>query len=307
MQEKVDRFNLNVDISHDGSANFFEGIQNAVAITNEKSHVIYCNPAYTRVMGYTRDEMLGESTGILHSGRHKRDFYEAMWKQIKNNGYWEGEIWDRRKSGDIFPAYLTISRLTKVDSDGLFYIGILSDISYIKKDIDKKYHLAYYDPLTELPNRVLFSEKLSQALDQGGRHPGTIAAVFFMDLDKFKQANDSYGHVVGDELLVMVAKRLSEHVRKGDVVARFGGDEFAALVTSLTTKSEIQQLAQRFIDVIQSPFMIEGHEIFISISIGISLFPVDAGSPQELLLQSDKAMYAAKQSQCGVKFISELV
>lgn len=282
--------------------NVFEYIQNGVVVTNLQSKVIYANPAFTRISGYSNQEILGQNPGILHSGRHNKAFYESMWAGINNNGYWEGEVWNRRKSGEIFPEYLTISRLASLHDNNAYFIGVFSDISNLKNDISEKMKYTLYDPLTELPNRTLYHDRVIDALTQCKTDHSLIHAIFFMDLDKFKSVNDTYGHLVGDQLLKEVAERLSSVIRTTDTVARVGGDEFTAMLYGIKDKSFADQTAKRMVEVIEKPFFINGKNIKISISIGICLYPSDANNIDELLDRADKAMYVAKKTQHKIHF-----
>lgn len=280
----------------------FDYISNGVTITDMKSTILYTNPAFTRITGYSQEEAKGDNPGMLHSGRHDKKFYENMWEQIINQGFWEGEIWNRRKSGEIYPEYLTISKIPQKDENDFLYIAIFSDISFLKEDIDKKLHLAFFDPLTELPNRNLYLDRVRQSAENTRRTGGKSIAVFYMDLDKFKSVNDTYGHFVGDELLNFVGMRLSSIVRKGDTIARIGGDEFTVILTNIHDKQSASHFAERIIEAIEKPFIIEGHKIEISISIGISFYPDDTDNIDVLLTNADEAMYKAKKT--GVKIMT---
>lgn len=282
--------------------NIFNHIQNGILITNRFSEIIYVNPAYCRLTGYSQEELIGNKPGIMHSGRHDKKFYEEMWQNIQDNNVWEGEIWNRRKSGEIYPVYLTISALNEVDGLNDHYIGVNTDITYLKKDIYKQLQLALYDPLTELPNRTLYRDRASQSIESGKLNTDLKHAIFFMDLDKFKQVNDHFGHLAGDHLLKLVGKRLSSVVRACDTVARVGGDEFTAIINDIKDENSVSDLAKRMVDAIEKPIEIDGHIIHISISIGISLYPHDATNLDELLNFADKAMYVAKKDKSKIEF-----
>lgn len=274
----------------------FDYINNGITITDKNSSIIYTNPTFTKITGYSKEEAKGENPGILHSGKHGHDFFKEMWEKIITNGFWEGEIWNRRKSGEIYPEYLTISKIPQGDSDDSLYIAVFSDISYLKKDISQKLHLAFYDPLSELPNRNLFLDRVHQCIENTKNKSDKTIAVFYMDLDKFKLVNDTYGHCVGDQLLKVVGLRLARTVKSGDTIARVGGDEFTALLTTVHDEATAFHFAQRILESIEKPFMIDGHTIHISISIGISFFPTDADTVEGLLTSADQAMYIAKKS-----------
>ncbi|MBX9786734.1 MAG: diguanylate cyclase [Alphaproteobacteria bacterium] len=280
----------------------FDYINNGVTITDKISTILYTNSAFTRITGYSQEEAKGDNPGMLHSGRHDKKFYENMWAQIINQGFWEGEIWNRRKSGEIYPEYLTISKVPQENENEFLYIAIFSDITFLKEDIDKKLHLAFFDPLTKLPNRNLYLDRVRQSTENTKRTTGKLVAVFYMDLDKFKSVNDTYGHYVGDELLNFVGMRLSSIVRKGDTIARIGGDEFTVILTNIHDKQSASHFAERIIEAIERPFIIEGHKIEISISIGISFYPDDTDNIDVLLANADEAMYKAKKT--GAKIIT---
>ena len=300
MTEKILPKHMVINLEHESL--IFDYMGNGITITDKSSIILYTNPAFTKITGYSKEEAKGGSPAILHSGRHDREFFKEMWKNIINQGFWEGEIWNRRKSGEIYPEYLTISKIPQGDGDDIVYIAIFSDISFLKKDIRKKLHLAFYDPLSELPNRNLFLDRVSQSIKKVKKESDEIIAVFYMDLDKFKSVNDTYGHLVGDLLLKAVGKRLAAIVRPGDTIARVGGDEFTVLITTDVNKLSVDNFAQRIIDVMERPFMLEGHKIDISISIGMSFCPKDAETVDDLLNDADKAMYIAKKG--GTKIAS---
>jgi len=285
-----------ISINPNENSGLFEHIKNGVVITDEHSTILYINPAYTSITGYSKDDVMGDNPGMLHSGKHDKTFYHAMWQQISDHGFWEGEIWNRRKSGEIYPQFLTISKV-KTNTSQVSYIGIFSDITFLKKDIDKNFHLAFYDPLTELPNRRLYVDRVNQIINKQSEN----AAIFYMDLDKFKQVNDKYGHCAGDKLLKSVGERLASLVKPKDTIARIGGDEFTAILTSITDKYSVTAFADQLVKKIEEPFYIEDQLIHVSISIGISFYPNDAHELEKLLAAADRAMYDAKKS--GTKIV----
>lgn len=285
-----------------GEKNIFDLVKNGISITNKNYQILYLNPAFTNITGYSQHEALGKNLSILHSDYHEKEFYKEMWDTIANQGYWEGEIWNRRKSGQLYPEYLTISKIFPLNKHEFFYVAIFSDITFIKKDANKKIHLAFYDPLTELPNRNFFFDHLEKIPAHIANHSNRSIALLYMDLDGFKEVNDTLGHSVGDKLLHLVGKRLASVTRHGDTMARIGGDEFAAIIYSENDKQGIEKLSKRIVDAIEQPFMIGEHTINISISVGISFYPVDTDNLETLINYADKAMYAAKNKKEKIVF-----
>lgn len=280
----------------------FDYMENGVLITNDCSQILYTNPAFTRITGYTQEEVKGKNPGMLHSGQHDELFYKNMWTSINKKGFWEGEIWNRQKSGKNYPEYLTITKIIQDNLNNFIYIAVFSDISYLEKDINKKLNLAFYDPMTELPNRNLFMDRINKSLVRDKSSPPKTVAIFYMDLDKFKPVNDTYGHCVGDKLLKMVGKRLSKLTRADDTIARIGGDEFAAIITTYDNQFSFTDLAERIVNKIEEPFNIDGYPISISISIGISISLKGDDDVETLLARADKAMYIAKKGQSKIEF-----
>lgn len=292
----------NVIINLNSSPIVFDYIQNGITITDENSTILYTNPGFSRITGYTKEEAKGNNPGILHSGRHELEFFQKMWSDIKNKGFWEGEIWNRRKTGEVYPEYLTISKICHGDSDHYYYMAVFSDISYLEKDVEKKLYLAFYDPLTELPNRNLYMDRVNKTIELAKAESQKAVVIFYMDLDKFKQVNDTYGHFMGDQLLKAVGKRLKSITRAEDTIARIGGDEFAAILISDCKRDSVLEFAKRIVNDIEKPFLINDHEINVSISIGISFYPQDTDKVETLLSNADKAMYIAKKSKSQIEF-----
>lgn len=288
-------------LQSNNSNNVFEYIQNGIIVTDRRSRVVYVNPAFSRISGYSSNDVIGSNPGILHSGRHDKKFYEQMWESINTKGSWEGEIWNRRKSGIVYPEYLTISSLTDIEGSTCYYVGVFSDICDLKVDIYKKLKLAFYDPLTELPNRTLYIDRLDNVIKDDSE-PKSCHAIFFMDLNKFKDINDTYGHLAGDHLLKMVGKRLSSVIRSGDTVARIGGDEFTAVLNNVKDKAYVDEVAKRMVDAVEKPYDLNGVEVTPSISIGISFYPSDGTKTDDLMTHADKAMYAAKSNHSKIQY-----
>ncbi|HXK55104.1 MAG: EAL domain-containing protein [Gammaproteobacteria bacterium] len=272
----------------------FRDASEGMIITNAHGAILDVNQSFTNITGYSKDEVLGKNPNLLNSGRQDKAFFLRLWDSLRETGKWQGEIWNRRKSGDIYPEWLSISRIDNKEGKPFNYVAVFSDISSLKESERKLYHLAHHDPLTGLPNRLLMIARLEHALKQSLRNP-TLLALMFIDLDRFKNVNDSYGHALGDQLLVNVARRLKSHLRSGDTIARIGGDEFVVLLEQLRQADQAAALAQSCIDALARPFAIAGQEIFITPSIGISLFPGDGSDAESLLKHADIAMYRSKE------------
>jgi len=272
----------------------------AILVTDAETNIIRVNQAFTRIMGYTEEDILGKTPKVLSSGKHNSFFYHQFWNNIKNEGKWTGEIWNRRKNGEIFPEWQTVSAVYNEEGAVTHYISFFSDITEFKlaeKEIEK---LAFYDSLTELPNRRLLHERLEHELNIAARYHRS-GILFFLDLDRFKHINDSLGHSVGDMLLIETAHRLRSLLRNTDTAVRLGGDEFIILVsaqdgvhTDLLEQSNV--IAEKIINEINKPFLINTHELFISTSIGITLYSGIDETVEILLKRADTAMYQAKEA-----------
>ncbi len=273
----------------------FENTAEGVVLTDIHGAIISVNPAFTRITGYSEAEALGSNPRIKQSGRHDTAFYRQMWEEVMATGHWQGELWNRRKNGEIYPEWLTISAVHDDTGDIQNFVGVFSDISHIKRSEAELERLAHYDPLTELPNRALLGAHLGHALDRARRH-GERVAVMVLDLDGFKTVNDSLGHPAGDLLLQKVAARLREILRKEDTVARLGGDEFAVVVESLGPQVNPGVIGEKIIEAVAAPLDLQGHSALVTASLGIALFPDDGGDATTLLKAADTAMYASKQA-----------
>ena len=280
--------------------------RDGVIITDLESRILAVNPAYTEITGYHEAEVVGQNPRLLQSGRHGRAFYQAMWASIREMGYWRGELWNRRKNGELYPQWLTISVVRNDQGEATHYIGVLTDISQIKHAEERLDRLAHYDPLTDLPNRRLAQLRLTHAVEQAQRH-GYRLGVLFIDLDRFKTVNDSLGHPVGDELLQAIARRLSQRLRQEDTLARLGGDEFLVVLEYLQRPEEAAAVAQILISRLEQPFTLAGgQELYVSASIGISLYPDDGHSAADLIQHADTAVYQAKmQGRNTYRFYTE--
>ncbi|MBV1952283.1 MAG: EAL domain-containing protein [Cycloclasticus sp.] len=276
------------------AASVFEHAREGIIITDLEGSIIDVNDAFTLITEYEREEVIGKNTNLLSSGHHGKTFYRELWDKLGKSGHWYGEIWNRRKSGEVFAEMLTISTVN--DEQGLTqnYIALFSDITQQKENEKHLLHLAHYDALTGLPNRVLLSDRLQQAMSQASRNVQPLA-ICYIDLDGFKAVNDTYGHEVGDKLLVNIAKHMEHAVREGDTIARLGGDEFVVVLTRLNDASSCKPVLTRLLEFIAKPVQINKIELEISASIGVSFYPqtedIDA---DQLMRQADQAMYQAK-------------
>jgi diguanylate cyclase (GGDEF)-like protein/PAS domain S-box-containing protein len=277
------------------AASVFENSLNGVIITDSEKRIVEVNPAFTRITGYSREEAVGQTPRFLFSGRQDAAFYAAMWAEISASGHWQGEIWNRHKNGEIFPEELSIVAVKDDEGAVTHYIGIFRDISRIKAQEAQLRHLAHHDPLTGLPNRALLADRMAVALAQAGRSGGMLA-VCYLDLDGFKTVNDTWGHATGDRLLMEIAGRLSASVRGGDTVARLGGDEFALLLTNLADEEECEAALARLLQAVARPVFLDGTEISVTASIGVTLFPGDGADADTLLRHADQSLYAAKEA-----------
>ncbi len=279
------------------AATAFEA-REGMLITDPKGTILRVNKAFTEVTGYAAEEVVGKNPRVLSSGRHDQQFYKQMWQDITTQGNWRGEIWNRRRTGDIFPEWLTITAVKNEQGIITHYVSTLTDISELKQNQERIHHLAFFDPLTHLPNRRLLQDRLEHALATCSRQ-ACLGALLFIDLDDFKTLNDNRGHHVGDLLLVAVADRLRQSLREQDTVARLGGDEFVVVVEGLgNTRQEAviqsQQVAEKILAVLNQAYQLEGQEYFNTPSIGICLFGEAQESTDEILKQADQAMYHAK-------------
>jgi diguanylate cyclase (GGDEF)-like protein/PAS domain S-box-containing protein len=275
------------------AAKVFESSNEAILITNADNHILAVNRAFTQITGFSEQDVLGQSPAMLASGQHDADFYRRMWACLKERGQWSGEIWNRRKNGEAFPEWLNISVLTDEHGQITHHVAFFTDISERKEHEARIQHLAEYDALTDLPNRILVNDRLQQAIRLAERQSGQLA-VLFVDLDHFKNINDTLGHNTGDELLKQVAGRLCSAVRELDTVGRTGGDEFVLILPSISQPDEAAQVAERILRAMQRPFDMDGTSLVVSCSIGISLLPDDGQDIQALLMNADLAMYHAK-------------
>lgn len=271
--------------------NSYEGIM----VVGTDRRIIRVNPAFTRITGYTSEDVLGQSPGILASGRQNPRFYQDMWQSIEDTGFWTGEIWNRRKNGEVYAQILSISKVN--DSQGVLqhYVGLFSDISQIKAHEEELDRVAHYDPLTGTPNRRLLGDRLAQAIARAARSDLSLA-VCYLDLDGFKAINDRFGHVAGDKLLVGVAESLKHVLRTEDTLARLGGDEFVLLLTDIQSPEECSLILERILLAANAPLNIDENTIRVSASVGVTLYPQDSSDADTLMRHADQAMYLAKEA-----------
>ncbi len=271
----------------------------AIIITSPAGSIQQVNKAFTKITGYTTEEVLGKNPKMLNSGRHPPEFFKQMWSTIGSQGSWKGEIWNRRKNGNVYPEWLTITAVKDSDNKVEHYVATFRDITERKASEAKILHQAFNDALTDLPNRRLLQDRLKQAISRANRHSHT-GAILFLDLDHFKRINDSLGHHIGDILLKIIAKRLLSVLRQEDTAARLGGDEFVILLPEISNNQneviiQIQNVAEKVINKIEQQIDIKTHQLHITSSIGIALFPLHGNNPSDLLKHADTALYHAKE------------
>ena len=276
-------------------ATVFTSSSEGMLITDAAGTIIAANPAFSRITGYTLDEVIGHSPGLLNSGRQDAGFYRRMWSAINSRGQWQGEIWNRRRNGSIYPEWLSISAVHGEDGKVLNYIGIFSDITERKEAEARILHLAHHDPLTNLPNRALLQDRLQQVLLQARRHKRGVA-VLLLDLDRFKTINDILGHESGDGLLLQITERCRSTIRDTDTLARLSGDEFVIVLQEVDGAHDAALIARKILDEVALPCQLGEHRITVTASIGIALYDQDGGTPSALLRNADAAMHRAKEA-----------
>lgn len=277
------------------AANVFTYAREGILITDAYGDILDVNDTFTDITGYRRDEVLGRNPRILKSDRQQAGFFIAMWQSLLSEGYWSGEIWNRRKNGEVFAEILTISSVK--DSNGKLtnFVGLFSDITPMKNYQRQLEYIAHYDALTNLPNRVLLADRLQQAIGQSKRSLKSLAVVY-VDLDGFKAVNDNHGHEIGDELLIVVSKRMKDALRESDTLSRIGGDEFVAILVDLLDSDECRPILRRLLQAASQPVRIDGKLLQVSASVGVTFFPEDSVDADQLVRHADQAMYVAKQN-----------
>ncbi len=277
------------------SASVFANSYDGVTITDANNIIVDVNPAFSRITGYVRDECIGQTPRMLASGRQGPEFYAKMWQSLREHDHWQGEIWNRRKSGEVYAEMLAISVVRDDAGQLQHYIGVFSDISQLKAHEAELHRIAHYDILTGVPNRRLLADRLGQAIARA-RRSGKTLAVCYLDLDGFKPINDLYGHAAGDQLLIDITERLKDILRAEDTLARLGGDEFVLLFTDLTHFEEKHFVLDRVLAAVNTPLAIGAASISVSASIGVTLYPADDADADTLLRHADQAMYLAKEA-----------
>ena len=281
-----DRLRLNAQV--------FDSSNEAMVITDRQNNIISVNRAFTRLTGYEREEALGKNPRILNSGRQDAAFYSSMWESIIENGFWRGDIWDRRKDGSCYPKFLSITAIRDDGGEIVKFSAVFYDVSERKEMELQLENLAHYDSLTGLPNRMLLHDRLEQAIATAERQRQHFA-LLFIDLDGFKPVNDEHGHGVGDAVLKLVGERLNMVIRGMDTAARLGGDEFVVILTDIHNRENTERVAEKIIGELSEPYEVAGKTLSISASIGASLYPSDQKVAMDLLRTADEAMYQAKR------------
>lgn len=273
-----------------------ENASEGILITKKNGTIVYANNAFLQMSGYSFEEALGQTPRILQSGKHDREFYRDMWDSLSFYGAWQGEVWNRRKDGNVYPQRMAITKLEDpTHQDEVYYASMVHDLTKVKHNEEELLHRAYHDPLTKLPNRHLFMDRLEQVVNRAGRKRAKFA-VMFIDLDNFKHINDSLGHDVGDMLLKEISRRLVHCARDVDTVSRIGGDEFTIILEGVEKEEEIGIVASRVQERLAEPYSLGGNELYVTVSIGIAIYPENGETAVNLLKNADLAMYHVKET-----------
>lgn len=265
-----------------------------VVVTDNRGIIEWVNPAFTEITGYAEGDAIGKNPRILKSNRHSREFYEDMWKSIQIDGFWKGEIWNRRKNGEVYPELLTIAAIRNQDEETVHYVSIFNDMTERVKTEEKLEHQKYHDALTALPNRFLLTDRISVAMAGAQSHRISFA-LFFIDVDRFRRINDTLGHLAGDRVIGMFATRLQNVMREEDTISRLVGDEFAILVNPVNHVNTAVVIAEKILKSLEEPFFINNQEIYMTVSIGVGIYPGDGQYPEELIKHAEIAMLQAKK------------
>jgi diguanylate cyclase (GGDEF)-like protein/PAS domain S-box-containing protein len=280
------------------AAAVFDSTQEGIIVTDAQRRILRVNPAFSTITGYQPQEVLGRQPSLQRSGRQNAEFYQRMWQSLRSTGQWQGEVWNRRKNVEVYPVWENISQVTDAAGEVSHYVAILSDITPMKAVEAQLRHVAHHDPLTGLPNRLLFANALQLSIARAERHRQCIA-LLFIDLDRFKLINDSLGHAAGDELLVEMARRLKAVVRAEDAVARLGGDEFTVIVEEVASPDDAAVLSRKIITALSQPATLAGREVAVAASVGVAMYPDDAATVENPCKAADSAMYHAKERGRG--------
>jgi diguanylate cyclase (GGDEF)-like protein/PAS domain S-box-containing protein len=277
------------------AAQVYQNSSEAMMVTDASGSIVNINPAFTTITGYAPEEIIGQNSRVLRSSRHDQEFYRQMWHDILTTGHWEGEVWNRRKDGAVYPEWLSINTIFNPDGSIFRCVALFSDITRRKEAERMIWEQANFDPLTRLPNRYRFHDRLNQEIKKSHR-TGQPIAVIFIDLDRFKEVNDTLGHSMGDMLLKEAAQRLAGCVRETDTVARLGGDEFTIILSELDEPASVDRISQNILKQMAEPFRLGDEVAYVSASIGITFYPMDASNSDALLKNADQAMYLAKNT-----------
>ena len=273
----------------------FENTNEGILITNNKNNIISINSAFTKITGYEEADIINKNPKVLKSGKHDKEFYEKLWSDLLTTGQFKGEVWNRKKNGEIYPEWLNISIVKDSSGNILNYVAIFSDITKIKKSNERIEYLAHHDPLTNLPNRLLLKARLDQSITRASISK-EILALFFIDIDNFKVINDTYGHSIGDKIINLVASRLQKNLRAEDTISRIGGDEFVIVIENIDQERSVEKIANKILDDFKEPIKLQEYLFDVTISIGISLFPNNSLDAENLIKHADTAMYSAKNA-----------
>ena len=277
------------------AASVFTNAREGITITDANGKIVEINETFLRLTEYQHEEVIGKNPRILKSGRQSAEYYKAMWHSLLDKGHWYGEIWNRSKTGELFAALVTISCVKDLTGTVQNYVALYTDITLMKKHQDQLEHVAHFDPLTNLPNRILLADRLQQAIVQCERRNKTVA-IAFVDLDKFKEINDQFGHEVGDGLLIQVSRNMKDALREGDTLSRIGGDEFIAVLVDLDGPKDWEPVISRLLAAAAESVLVRGMELRVSASLGVAIFPRDGREADQLIRKADQAMYLAKQA-----------